>query len=162
MSARLNNLAIASQAEVARPGEVRARAASSRRSKRVKPKPLDRRVQVVLIVLEENSHRRLAAAEIARMVNLSVGRLAHLFKAEMGMSPQQYLTEIRLAKAKQKLESGFLSIKEIAASVGFSSVNQFIDTFKTVYSLTPAQHRNLPRAITPQRKDLAIARSANE
>src|SRR3989442_9381371 len=115
MSARLKKLAIASQAEVARLGEVRARAASSQRSKRVEPKLLDRRVQVVLIVLEENSHRKLTASEIARTVNLSVGRLAHLFKAEMGMSPQQYLTEIRLAKAQQELESGFLSIKEIAA-----------------------------------------------
>src|SRR5439155_933532 len=134
MSARLDNLAIASQVEGARLGKVRV---SAQRGKRVEPKLLDRRVQVVLILLEENSHRKLVASEIARIVNLSIGRLAHLFKAEMGKSLQQYLTEIRLVKAKQELESGFLSIKEIAASVGFSSVNQFIDSFKTVYGVTP-------------------------
>ena len=123
---------------------------------------LDRRIQVVLIMLEESSHRKVAAREIARIVNLSAGRLAHLFKDEMGVSLQQYLTEIRLAKAKHQLDTGFLSIKEIAASVGFSSVNQFIDTFKTASGFTPAQYRKLSRNINPQRKDFAIARSANE
>src|ERR1051325_1570330 len=76
----------------------------------------DRRVQLVLILLEEDSQRQWDLADIAQRVNLSPGRLAHLFKREVGTSIQQYLTQIRLAKARNQLESTFLAIKEIAAA----------------------------------------------
>jgi transcriptional regulator GlxA family with amidase domain len=78
---------------------------------------------------------------MARLVNLSPGRLAHLFKSETELSIQQYLTQLRLAKAKGHLESSFLSIKEIAASVGFPSVTRFVACFKNLAGATPAQYR---------------------
>ncbi len=105
------------------------------------PRPLDRRIQVVVILLIRNSHKQIAIEEIARLVNLSPGRLAHLFKSEMELSMQQYLTQLRLAKAKSYLESSFLSVKEIAASVGFSSVTRFVVCFKNLMGATPAQYR---------------------
>jgi transcriptional regulator GlxA family with amidase domain len=102
---------------------------------------LDRRIQVVVTLLESNSHQQIGIGEMARLVNLSPGRLAHLFKSEMELSLQQYLTQLRLAKAKSQLESSFLSIKEIAASVGFSSVARFVVCFKHLVGDTPAQYR---------------------
>lgn len=104
-------------------------------------RPLDRRIQLVVMLLESNSHKQIAIVDMARLVNLSTGRLAHLFKSEMELSIQQYLTQLRLAKAKSHLESNFLSIKEIAASVGFSSVARFAVCFKNVVGATPAQYR---------------------
>jgi transcriptional regulator GlxA family with amidase domain len=109
--------------------------------------PLDRRIQVVVMLLESNSHKQIAVEEMARLVNLSPGRLAHLFKSEMELSIQRYLTQLRLAKAKTHLESSFLSIKEIAASVGFSSVTRFVVCFKNLVGATPAQYRkHFPQA----------------
>jgi transcriptional regulator GlxA family with amidase domain len=102
---------------------------------------LDRRIQVVVMLLESNSHKQVAIEDMARLVNLSPGRLAHLFKSEMELSIQQYLTQLRLAKAKSQLESSFLSIKEIAASVGFSSVARFVVCFKNWVGATPANYR---------------------
>ena len=102
---------------------------------------IDRRIQVVVMLLESNSHKQIAVEDIARLVNLSVGRLAHLFKSEMHISIQQYLTQLRLAKAKSQLETSFLSIKEIAASVGFSSVTRFVACFKNFAGATPAHYR---------------------
>jgi AraC family transcriptional regulator, arabinose operon regulatory protein len=121
----------------------------------------DRRVQLILMLLEENSERQWELSDIARIVNLSPGRLAHLFKNEVGVSIQQYLTQIRLAKAKHQLESSFLSIKEIAASVGFRNVTRFTSSFKTAVGTTPAEYRRLSAMVNTRRKDLAIARSAN-
>ena len=95
------------------------------------------------MILESNSHRHVAMEEIARSVNLSPGRLAHLFKSEMEVSIQQYLTQVRLVKAKAELESGFRSVKEIAAAVGFSSVTRFVVCFKNVIGSTPGQYRKL-------------------
>jgi AraC family transcriptional regulator, arabinose operon regulatory protein len=104
-------------------------------------RPVDRRIEVVVMMLERNSHKQIPIREIARLVNLSPGRLAHLFKSEMQLSIQQYLTQVRLAKAKCHLESSFLSIKEIAASVGFSSVTRFVVCFKNFAGATPAHYR---------------------
>ena len=104
-------------------------------------RPHDRRIQVVVMLLESNSHKQIAIEDVARLVNLSTGRLAHLFKSEMQISIQQYVTQLRLAEAKRQLESSFLSIKEIAASVGFSSVARFVVCFKNFVGATPAHYR---------------------
>jgi transcriptional regulator GlxA family with amidase domain len=104
-------------------------------------RPLDRRIQVVVMLIESNSHKHIAIEEMARSVNLSPGRLAHLFKSEMQLSLKQYLTQLRLAKAKGHLESSFLSVKEISASVGFSSVTRFVVCFKSFVGATPAHYR---------------------
>jgi len=104
-------------------------------------RPLDRRIHVVVMLLDSNSHKHIAIEDVARLVNLSTGRLAHLFKSEMQISIQQYITHLRLAEAKRQLESSFLSIKEIAASVGFSSVTRFVVCFKNFVGATPAHYR---------------------
>ena len=122
---------------------------------------LDRRIQVVVMLLESNSHQQIGIEDMARLVNLSPGRLAHLFKSEMELSIQQYLTQLRLAKAKSQLESSFLSIKEIAASVGFSSAARLVVCFKNVVGATPAHYRK--HFLSPSYRrcaELALARSA--
>ena len=129
----------------------------------------DRRVQHVLMLLEESPKHQWEVSDIARMVNLSPGRLAHLFKSEVGVSIQQYLIQIRLTKAKHQLESTFLSIKEIAASVGFRNVTRFTECFKTAVGTTPAKYRKLSGIAQAKsqngsgdsKKDIALARSAN-
>jgi AraC family transcriptional regulator of arabinose operon len=122
----------------------------------------DRRVQLILTLLEENSERQWELTDIAKIVNLSPGRLAHLFKSEIGMSLQQQLTQIRLTKAKQQLESSFLSVKEIAASVGFRNVTRFTASFRTAVGNTPAEYRRLISITQARKKVRPLARSANE
>jgi AraC family transcriptional regulator, arabinose operon regulatory protein len=115
--------------------------ASGQRAEAFVSRPRDRRIQVVVMLLERNVHKQVAIEDMASLVNLSPSRLAHLFKSEMELSIQQYLTRLRLAKAKNQLETGFLSIKEIAASVGFSSVTRFVACFKNFAGATPSQYR---------------------
>ncbi|MFN2533457.1 MAG: helix-turn-helix domain-containing protein [Pyrinomonadaceae bacterium] len=121
----------------------------------------DRRIELILMLLETNPQRQWELAGIAKSVNLSPGRLAHLFKNETGTSIQQYLTRIRLANARRQLESTFLSIKEIAAAAGFRNVTRFSTTFKNAVGTTPAEYRKSAPNHSIQRKHLAIAKSAN-
>jgi two-component system response regulator YesN len=112
--------------------------------------PRDRRIQVVVMLLERNSRDQIGIDEMARLVHLSPGRLAHLFKSEMQLSIQQYVTQLRLSRAKDQLESTFLSVKEIAALVGFSSVTRFVVTFKNSVGATPAEYRKtFPASVRP-------------
>ena len=102
----------------------------------------DRRVQVVKILIEDNFHRRLDLSDMAKAVNLSPWRLAHLFKAEVGISPLRYLTLVRLQRARLYLETGFLTVREIAVSVGIPNASHFTRSFKAAYGSSPVEHRN--------------------
>jgi len=97
---------------------------------------------VVKILIEDNFHLKLDLADLARAVNLSPWRLAHLFKGEVGISPLRYLTLVRLQRARQYLETGFLPVREIAVSVGIPNPSQFTRSFKAAYGSSPVQHRS--------------------
>jgi AraC family transcriptional regulator of adaptative response / methylphosphotriester-DNA alkyltransferase methyltransferase len=109
--------------------------------KTLSPKTRDRRVQAIRVLLEGSFHRKLGLREMSETVNLSPWRLAHLFKSETGMSPQRYLTLVRLQRAKDQLESTFLSIQEIGAAVGIPNPSQFTKSFKAAYGMTPVEYR---------------------
>ena len=104
-------------------------------------KSRDRRVQMVRVLLEDSFHRKLGLRDMSSRVNLSPWRLAHLFKSETGMSPQRYLTLVRLQRAKTHLETSFLSIQQIAAAVGIPNPSQFTKSFKAAYGMTPVEYR---------------------
>ena len=118
-------------------------AVSSRPAAKNHVRQPDPRVQVVKLLIEANCHGAVALGEMAKTVGLSPGRFARLFKEETGISPQCYLDNFRLEKAKQCLEHGVLSIKEIAASIGIPNVGQFCRNFKARYGLTPKEYRKL-------------------
>lgn len=103
----------------------------------------DRRLLLVLMLIEDNIRRQLAIRDLAEAVNLSPGRLAHLFKSEVGVSPQRYLNNIRLEKSKECLENSLRSIKEIAAEVGFPNVSCFCRSFKARFGATPKEYRRV-------------------
>ena len=69
-------------------------------------------------------------------VALSVG-----FKETMGMSPSDYLTLLRIERAKQLLCETGLTIKEICNAVGYYDIPGFIRRFKRYTTITPAQFR---------------------
>ena len=103
----------------------------------------DRRLLLVLELINENTQHQLMIQELAKVVNLSPGRLAHLFKSEVGTSPQRYVNSVRLEKAKDLLECGMLSVKEVAAEIGFPNVSSFCRSFKACYGTTPSEYRKI-------------------
>jgi AraC-like DNA-binding protein len=103
----------------------------------------DRRVQIVRVLLEGSFQRKLGLREMGQEVNLSPWRLAHLFKEETGMSPQRYLTFVRLQRAKDQLVSSFLPVQVIGAAVGIPNPSHFTRSFKAAYGMTPVEYRRL-------------------
>jgi transcriptional regulator GlxA family with amidase domain len=80
--------------------------------------------------------------DIALSLNLSASRFRHLFTAELGMSPRQYLRRARLQRARELLEASPLSVKEITGIVGFNDISHFVRYYKTTYGQTPSQTRH--------------------
>ena len=92
--------------------------------------------------MREDVRGELSLAELAQSVNLSVWRLCHIFKSDVGMPPIRYLRLLRMERAKNLLESSFLSVKEIAYQVGLNDESHFVRDFKSTYGFSPALYRS--------------------
>lgn len=92
--------------------------------------------------MRDDVRGELSLAEFAQSVNLSVWRLCHIFKSDVGMPPIRYLRQLRMERAKDLLESSFLSVKEIAFQVGLNDESHFVRDFKSTYGYSPALYRS--------------------
>jgi transcriptional regulator GlxA family with amidase domain len=102
---------------------------------------MDKRILKAIALMESQHHSNLSLEEVARSVNLSLSRLGHLFKIEIGTPPAQYLKSLRLEHAKELLETSLLNIKQIISIVGIKDKSNFTREFKRAYGLTPTQYR---------------------
>jgi AraC-like DNA-binding protein len=107
---------------------------------------LDKRVEKIIEMMREDVRGELSLSEFAQSVNLSVWRLCHIFKSDVGMPPMRYLRVLRMERAKDLLESSFLSVKEIAYRVGLNDESHFVRDFKATYGSSPACYRTAFRS----------------
>ena len=103
---------------------------------------MDKRVEKIIQMMRDDVRGELSLAEFAQSVNLSVWRLCHIFKSNVGMPPIRYLRLLRMERAKDLLESSFLSVKEIAFQVGLNDESHFVRDFKSTYGHSPALYRS--------------------
>jgi AraC family transcriptional regulator, arabinose operon regulatory protein len=78
---------------------------------------------------------------VANACNLSVSRLAHLFRAQVGLSPMQFLERERLERAKSLLELTPRQVGEIAREVGFEDAFHFSKRFRRWTGSSPRAFR---------------------
>jgi transcriptional regulator GlxA family with amidase domain len=71
---------------------------------------------------------------------ISKFHLLRSFKSFYGVTPYQYLTFVRLGKAKELLRAGF-SAEATSCSVGFESVTSFAKFFKKATRMRPGTYR---------------------
>ena len=102
---------------------------------------IDPRIKRVIVEIEKHLNSELSLDVLAQSVNLSTSRLRHLFKAETGMTPAQYLKSLRMSCAKKLVETTFLNIKQIRCSIGVRDKGHFARDFERSYGLTPTQYR---------------------
>ena len=93
-------------------------------------------------MMRDDVSGELSLGEFAQSVNLSVWRLCHIFKSDVGMPPIRFLRQLRMERAKDLLESSFLSVKEIAFQVGLTDESHFVRDFKATYGYSPALYRS--------------------
>ena len=85
----------------------------------------------------------ITIGEVAKMVNFHPVYLSRIFKEVNGVSPMEYLTSLRINKAKDLLLSDpDLSLKDVAEFVGYTNPFYFSRVFKTVTGKSPSEYRN--------------------
>jgi len=101
----------------------------------------DARVRDAMDYLVRHLAEPVGLVDAARVCGLSPSRLAHLFRAHAGVTPQQFLEGQRLHRARQLLELTARPIGAVAAEVGYENPFYFTLRFKRVTGLSPRDYR---------------------
>lgn len=94
------------------------------------------------IVQREYANKNLTLNDIASKLYITPNYLSYLFKTETGENFTDYLTKIRISKAKELLKNLELKIYEIADAVGYADPHHFSRVFKRQEGITPAEYRD--------------------
>jgi len=116
------------------------------RSKDVHP-PADSHDPMALVAafIEANYDRPIRLADLAWEARLSVSRVAHQFREKRGLSPMEYVLQVRLGHARRLLETTDLELRQVAELVGFRSTAYFGRVFKKRLGVSPGQYRAAAR-----------------
>jgi AraC family transcriptional regulator len=79
--------------------------------------------------------------DICSEIGISPFHFMRLFKQKTGVSPHQYLLDIRIKKARELLTTGQYLVSEVAAMCGFINLSHFSSTFKRITGMPPSEYR---------------------
>lgn len=99
-------------------------------------------VDIVVKYIEKHYNEPISLKSLADDLSISVSYLSSLLKKELGVNFNTYITNLRMAKAKELLEKTEYNIKEIAFKVGYENEQSFIRNFKKTFTQTPSEYRN--------------------
>ena len=92
-------------------------------------------------IMERSPEKEHPIEELAREASMSLSLFYVRFQQMTGMSPNEYLINLRLANACSKLLESSANIGEIALQCGFCDSNHFIKTFRKRHGVTPGNFR---------------------
>jgi AraC-like DNA-binding protein len=117
-----------------------------------------RRVARALEAIGAEPERRWTLAALGELASVSPGHLAHLFRAELGISVYDYVVRSRLARALDAVLDSDAGLTEIALDAGFASHSHFTARFRAFFGHTPQQlRRDARRATARQLRRIATA-----
>jgi len=103
------------------------------------------RLSRTLALIEANLAEDLSLRDLAKESALSLFHFARAFKIATGLAPHQYVLSRRIARAKEHLTAGQLTLTEVAALCGFASQAHLTNVFKRGTGVTPGAYRNQTR-----------------
>jgi AraC-like DNA-binding protein len=100
-------------------------------------------MEIVAQYIRNNYQQKISMQYLANAVHISQKYLRQKFHSAYGVSPQQYLIDTRMQAAQKLLCDTNYKIKEIAASVGYTSQLDFSNIFKKKTGVSPKEYRML-------------------
>ena len=92
-------------------------------------------------VIDAHLYTNLRLEQLAKLSNLSLSSFKREFKKTFGDTPSNYITKLRMEKAKELLILSDLSVSEIAYDTGFNDPLYFTRLFKKREGITPSHFR---------------------
>ncbi|EKN65222.1 transcriptional regulator [Neobacillus bataviensis LMG 21833] len=101
------------------------------------PEPITR----VITFLQQQYDEYISIDRMAAIAELSSYYFIKQFRKHTNTTPAQYLTKIRMKKATELLRHTDLSIKDIAAKIGYENANYFNKVFRKITGFSPLEFR---------------------
>ena len=108
-----------------------------------------------------NYARAITRWKLADAANVSEDYLSRVFRRETGLTPWEYLTRLRIRRAKGFLESGNDSIAAVGEAVGFTDQAYFSRVFRRMTGLAPFAYRSSGSRIANPQPQAEGSRIAN-
>lgn len=103
-------------------------------------------IATLLAWLEQNLHRDLSLAVIARRAAMSTRSLSRHFREQVGATPAQWVTGARVRRAQRLLETTNLAVERVAADAGFGSAAVLRQRFGEIVGTSPLAYRRCFKA----------------
>jgi len=91
--------------------------------------------------LDENYHKNLKIEEISKILGINQSKLRKEFKEHYHTTIVNYISELRMLKAKKMIINNQIMIKEIAIECGYEYVQNFTRAFKKKFGVSPEKLR---------------------
>lgn len=102
-------------------------------------------VYSVIRYIEENLTEVDNIREMAAELGYNYTYLSHFFKDKTGITLQKYIAQKKIERARQMLRYGGLTSTQVAAELGYESVQSFSKAFRRVMGSTPTQYLEMER-----------------
>lgn len=97
----------------------------------------------VVNFMNDNLEEKITIDQMAQRALMNRFHFIRSFKSAFGSSPYDYLTSIRINRAKQLLSNTQLSANDVGRDCGYSSASRFSAAFKMLTGMTPSAYRQL-------------------
>ena len=104
------------------------------------------------VIMVENFHSNVSLEVISEQLHISYSWFRRIFKQYTGLSPYQYIHELRIQKAKELLTNSAFNSQEIAFEVGFENADYFCTAFKRKTGMSPIKYREFTQGKLPKQK----------
>lgn len=99
-------------------------------------------INKVLLYIHNQYNKQITLDELSSMIHFNKCYFIKIFRSLVGMSPYEYITNLRINEAKRLLIHTSLSVSKIAEQTGFLDTNNFIRRFRSRTNQSPLQYRN--------------------
>ena len=99
------------------------------------------RIDAVIEYVQDNYREDISISQLASRFDLTPNYLSSLIKKRLGVNFIEFITSLRIAKAKELLGSEDLSVREVGEAVGYYSTSYFTKAFIKREGMTPGEYR---------------------
>jgi len=109
-------------------------------SRKYTPNSKQQKLVPALDYIAENYTKKIKNEDLAMLTGFSTDYFRKIFSQTYGMSPIEYVHNLRIKKAKELLESDYVSITDIAISLGYDNIYDFSRSFKKATGISPSKY----------------------
>lgn len=100
-------------------------------------------IQRAITYIKDNYDKKIKVSDVSNYVGMSEEYLCRYFKKKMGKTLTEYINEIRIDKASEKLKNTEDKIIDIAVQCGYDNISYFIKRFKRMKGISPLEYRKM-------------------